>query len=90
MTTTTTSTLCGLALALLLAGSTFPAHAEDPGLRIGFRDLDLSVAEDVAELYRITSYNVCYTKLLRASVAKPSSYSSLRSTVRDCVKTVRD
>lgn len=51
MTTATRSTLCGLALAVLLAGSTFPAHAEDPGLRIGFRDLDLSVAEDVAELY---------------------------------------
>lgn len=59
MTTATTSTLCGLALAVLMAGSTFPAQAEEPGdaredglaMRIGFRDLDLSVAEDVAELY---------------------------------------
>ena len=50
MATSSATILCGLTLAVLLAGGSGPAQAE-PSVRIDFENLDLTVPEDVEKLY---------------------------------------
>ena len=50
MSTSTAMTLCGLTLAMMLAGGGGSAQAE-PSVRIDFETLDLTQPEDVESLY---------------------------------------
>ncbi len=50
MTTSTTLTLCGFALAMLLSTTAGPAQAE-PGIRIDLDHVDYTVSSEVVDLY---------------------------------------
>ena len=73
MTRSRTVTAISVAAIFLAAGFNAPAKSEE--LRIGFIAPLTGIFAQVGKDIRITSYNVCYTKLLRASIAPNGSQS---------------